>query len=187
MKVPDEESDEVCDLCGRKMVVKSGRFGRFLACPGYPECSFTKPLVIAMPGRCPRCGSRILKRTSRNGYAYYGCERNSSKDEATHCDFMTWDVPTAEDCPVCGQTMFKKSGKGFKKPFCINEQCANFTPEDKRGGYRKKSAAKTDGEGKKEKSAPARKAATKKAGGRKAAAPAKRTAARKTAAKTGEG
>ena len=65
--VPDELSDEYCDVCGRQMVVKSGRFGRFLACPAYPECSFTKPLVIEMPGRCPACGSRILKRTSKKG------------------------------------------------------------------------------------------------------------------------
>ena len=148
LKVPDEVSDEVCDVCGRQMVIKSGRFGRFLACPGYPECTFTKPLVIAMPGRCPKCGGRILKKTSRNGYAYYGCEHNSEKDESKRCDFMTWDVPVADDCPVCGQTMFKKSGKGFKKPFCINESCSNFTPEDKRGGYRKKTAASSaEGEG----------------------------------------
>ncbi len=79
IKVPDEVSDEVCDVCGRQMVVKSGRFGRFLACPGFPECTFTKPLVIEMPGKCPKCGSRILKKTSRNGYTYYGCERNGDK------------------------------------------------------------------------------------------------------------
>ena len=143
LKVPDELSDEVCDVCGKQMVIKSGRFGRFLACPGYPDCTFTKPLVIAMPGRCPKCGDRILKKTSRNGYAYYGCENNNNKDESKRCDFMTWDVPVADDCPVCGQTMFKKSGKGFKKPFCINEQCANFTPEEKRGGYRKKTTTAT--------------------------------------------
>ena len=140
IKVPDEVSEEKCDLCGRNMVIKSGRFGRFLACPGYPECKFTKPLVVEMPGRCPKCGGRILKKTSRNGYTYYGCEHNSDKDEATKCDFMTWDVPVKDDCPVCGQTMFKKSGRGFKKPFCINPECSNFTPEEKRGGYRKKTA-----------------------------------------------
>ena len=137
IKVPDEVSDEICDVCGRQMVVKSGRFGRFLACPGYPECTFTKPLVIEMPGRCPKCGSRILKRTSRNGYTYYACDKLSKG-----CDFMTWDVPVKDDCPQCGHTMFKKSGRGFKKPFCINEQCPNFLPEDKRG-YKKKPA---DGE-----------------------------------------
>ena len=184
LKVPDEVSDEVCDVCGRQMVIKSGRFGRFLACPGYPECTFTKPLVIAMPGRCPKCGGRILKKTSRNGYAYYGCEHNSEKDESKRCDFMTWDVPVADDCPVCGQTMFKKSGKGFKKPFCINESCSNFTPEDKRGGYRKKTAASSaEGEG------TASSAETKKtaASTKKSASSTKKSAsATKKAASTGK-
>ena len=144
IKVPDELSDEVCDVCGKQMVIKSGRFGRFLACPGYPECTFTKPLVIEMPGKCPKCGSRILKKTSRNGYTDYGCEHNRTSKGIT-CDFMTWDVPVKDNCPICGQTMFKKSGRGFKKPFCINEKCPNFLPEDQRG-YKKKPAAKTEGE-----------------------------------------
>ena len=178
LKVPDEVSDEVCDVCGKQMVIKSGRFGRFLACPGYPECTFTKPLVIAMPGRCPKCGDRILKKTSRNGYAYYGCENNNNKDESKHCDFMTWDVPVADDCPVCGQTMFKKSGKGFKKPFCVNEQCSNFTPEEKRGGYRKKAA--TTAEGETAEAQGEQEAAPKKASGKRAAA--EKTTAKKAAA-----
>ena len=166
LKVPEEETDEVCELCGRKMVVKTGRFGKFLACPGYPECKNTKPLVERMPGRCPKCGSGILKRKSKKGYAYYACERGAE------CGFMTWDVPTAEDCPECGQTLFKKSGKGRMKPFCINEKCPRFLPEDQRGYYRKKTAE--DGE-----SAPEEKPAKKTA----AKAPAKKTAAKKTAAK----
>ena len=131
LKVPDEVSEEVCEECGRKMVVKIGRFGKFLACPGFPECKNTKPIVEKMPGRCPKCGSTILKRKSKRGYAYYGCERGAE------CGFMSWDVPTAEDCPTCGQTMFKKSGKGRMKPFCVNEACPNFLPEDKRGYYKK--------------------------------------------------
>ena len=131
IKVPDEVSDEICDLCGRQLVIKSGRFGRFLACPGYPECSFTKPIVVEMPGKCPRCGLRILKRTSKNGYTYYACEK------LKECGFMTWDVPVAENCPECMQTMFKTSGRGSRKPFCINESCGNFLPEDKRGYKRK--------------------------------------------------
>ena len=135
IKVPDELSDEFCDVCGKQMVVKSGRFGRFLACPGYPECSFTKPLVIEMPGKCPKCGSRILKRTSKKGYTYYACERGAD------CGFMTWYVPTKDFCPSCGKTIFKPSGKGQKKGFCINEECSAFVPEDKRG-YKKKTAAK---------------------------------------------
>ena len=140
IKVPEEETDEICEVCGRKMVIKMGRFGKFLACPGWPECKNAKPLVERMPGRCPQCGSGMLKRKSQKGYAYYACEKG--KD----CGFMTWDVPTAEDCPKCGQTMFKKSGKGRMKPFCINEKCEDFLPEDKRGYYKKKTAEETSGE-----------------------------------------
>ncbi len=174
IKVPDEVSDEVCDVCGRQMVVKSGRFGRFLACPGFPECTFTKPLVIEMPGKCPKCGSRILKKTSRNGYTYYGCERNGDK-LGRACDFMTWDVPVKENCPACGWTMFKKSGRGAKKPFCINEACENFVPEEKRGGYRKKKTAEA-GE-----TAAETKTTEKKTTAKKAAA--KKTTTKKTTAK----
>ncbi len=137
LKVPDEETDEVCELCGRKMVIKSGRFGKFLACPGYPECKNTKPLVEHMPGRCPKCGAGMLKRKSKRGYAYYACETGAD------CGFMTWDVPTADDCPQCGQTMFKRSGKGAHKPFCINEACSAFLPEDQRGYRRSTKAADT--------------------------------------------
>ncbi|MDR0952108.1 MAG: type I DNA topoisomerase [Oscillospiraceae bacterium] len=132
--IPAELSDESCDKCGRQMVVKSGRFGRFLACPGYPECDFTKPLVLEMPGKCPKCGGRILKRTSKKGYTYYACEKG------TDCGFMSWNVPVKETCPECGKTLFKLSGKGRKTPFCINEDCKAFLPEDKRG-YKKKPAA----------------------------------------------
>jgi len=187
IKVPDEVSDELCDLCGKHMVIKSGRFGRFLACPGYPDCSFTKPLVIEMPGKCPKCGMRILKRTSKNGYTYYACEH--LKD----CGFMTWDVPVADNCPECGQTMFKLSGKGARKPFCINEKCKNFLPEDKRGYKRKpkaegENAAADTKESKVTKKKPAvkRKTAAKKTTAKKPAAKkstAKKTTAGKTAAK----
>lgn len=131
LKVPEEETDEICEICGKNMVIKMGRFGKFLACPGWPECTNTKPLVERMPGRCPKCSSGMLKRKSKRGYAYYACERGAE------CGFMSWDVPTAEDCPACGQTMFKKSGRGRMKPFCINENCSNFLPEDKRGYYKK--------------------------------------------------
>ena len=171
IKVPDELSEEICDLCGKQMVVKSGRFGRFLACPGFPECTFTKPLVIEMPGKCVKCGSRLLKKTSRNGYTYYGCERIGDKLGRV-CDFMTWDVPVKDSCPECGWTMFKKSGRGFKKPFCINEACAAFVPEEKRGGFRKKKTEET-AEG--AAAAPAETVAEEK--------PAKKTAAKKTTKK----
>ncbi len=185
LKVPDEVSEEVCDVCGRQMVVKSGRFGRFLACPGYPECTFTKPLVVAMPGRCPLCGGRLMKRVgvskkTNKQYTYYCCEHMSDKDESTKCAFTTWDVPVADDCPVCGHTMFKKSGKGFKRPFCINEACSNFTPEEKRGGYRKK-AETGDGAASEDQSPAEEKPARKSVAGKKTAA--KKPTARKTAAK----
>ena len=158
LKVPEEPTDEICEVCGRNMVIKSGRFGRFLACPGFPECTNTKPLVERMPGRCPKCGSGILKRKSKRGFAYYACERGAE------CGFMSWDVPTEFDCPSCGQTMFKRSGKGRMKPFCINESCPNFLPEDRRG-YRRKAAAEGE-EGKEEKA----KTAAKKTSGKKTAA-----------------
>ena len=132
IKVPDEVTSEICPECGKNLVVKYSRFGRFLGCPGYPDCHFTKPIVEEMPGRCPKCGARILKRKSKNGYTYYACE--FLKD----CGFLTWDVPVKDDCPVCGKTMFKRSGRGYRKPFCINPECAAFLPEDQRGYYKKK-------------------------------------------------
>ena len=161
LKVPDEVTDEICEVCGRNMVVKIGRFGKFLACPGFPECTNTKPIVEKMPGRCPKCGGGLLKRKSKRGYAYYGCEGGAA------CGFMTWDVPTSEDCPTCGNTMFKRAGRGRNKPFCINENCANFLPEDKRGYYKKKTEESGEqpavAEEKKAKKPAAKKTATKKA------------------------
>jgi len=173
LKVPEEETDEVCELCGRNMVIKMGRFGKFMACPGFPECKNTKALVERMPGRCPKCGSSILKRKSKRGYAYYACEKGAD------CGFMSWDVPTAEDCPECGFTLFKKSGKGRMKPFCINETCSKFLPEDQRGYYKKKTASEgTEGEPAGE---PAAKETEKKPAAKKTAA--KKPAAKKTAGK----
>ncbi len=176
IKVPDEVSDELCDVCGKQMVVKNGRFGRFLACPGFPECTFTKPIVIEMPGKCPKCGSRILKRTSKKGYTYYACEKGAD------CGFMTWSVPVKDYCPECGKTLFKLSGKGKRKPFCINEACSAFLPEDKRG-YRKKPVAAEGGEAENEtaEAKPAKKTAGKKTAAKKPAA--KKTASKKSAAK----
>ena len=173
IKVPDVLSDEHCDVCGRQMVVKKGRFGYFLACPGSPECTFTKPIVVEMPGKCPKCGSKILKRTSKKGYVFYACERG------TDCGFITWDVPTKDVCPSCGKTMFKHAGRGPLKSFCINEECPNFVPEDKRS-YKKKTADKAEG---------AKKTAGAKTSAKKTAAAkttAKKTAAKKTTKKTEE-
>ena len=178
LKVPEEETDEVCELCGRKMVIKMGRFGRFLACPGFPECKNAKPLVERMPGRCPKCGSGMLKRKSKKGYAFYACEKGAE------CGFMSWDVPTAEDCPECGMTLFKKSGKGRMKPFCINENCSRFLPEDKRGYYKKKTAETGEApaaEGAEEPKKTAKKTAAKKAAPKKSTA--KKTEKSKSATK----
>ena len=195
IKVPDEVSEEICPQCGRNLVVKSGRFGRFLACPGYPECSFTMPLVVEMPGRCPKCGGRLMKRTgtskkTNKQYTYYCCEHMNSRDESAKCDFMTWDVPVKDDCPVCGQTMFKKAGRGFKRPFCINPACSNFLPEEKRGYPKKKtdgeeSAAQTSDEA--EKPAAKKPAAKKAASKTSSAKTGTKTTAKKTAAKAAAG
>ena len=194
IKVPDEVSEEICPQCGRKLVIKSGRFGRFLACPGWPDCDFTMPLVVEMPGKCPKCGGRLLKRTGKSKktgkqYTYYCCERLTSKDESKKCDFMTWDVPVKDNCPECGWTLFKKAGRGARKPYCINEHCPNFTPEEKRGGWRKKTEEGQSAEGgaevtaEEEKKPAAKKAAAKKTTTKKAAETKKTTAKKTTAAK----
>ncbi len=143
IKVPDDVSSEICPKCGKNLVYKSARFGRFLACPGYPDCAFTMPIVVEMPGKCPQCESRILKRTSKKGFAYYACEKGAA------CGFMTWDVPVADLCPSCGKSMFKLSGRGQKKPFCVNVKCEDFLPEDKRGyRYRAKKTSSSEAEDK---------------------------------------
>ena len=175
LKVPDEVSEEICPRCGRNLVVKSGRFGRFLACPGWPECGFTMPLVIEMPGKCPDCGGRLVKRTgtsktTNKQFTYYCCEFYNSKEPGRNCEFRTWDVPVKDNCPVCGKTMFKKSGRGYKRPYCINEACSNFTPEEKRGGYQKK----TKDEGQEPETAEKKSSTSKKAASKKKTAAAEK-------------
>ncbi len=118
IKIADVESDVVCERCGRKMVVKSGRFGKFLACPGFPECKNTKPIVVETKGTCPLCGGKILQKKSKSGRKYFGCENNPK------CSFMTWDEPTSEKCPNCGKTLFKKKGGVH---YCVNENCGYET------------------------------------------------------------
>lgn len=115
VKVPVEETNEVCELCGKPMVIKIGRFGKFLACSGFPDCKNTKRIVKDTGGICPKCGGRILQKKSKKGKKYFGCENNPT------CDFMTWDTPVSDKCPKCndGTTLFKKAGKLF----CTKEGC----------------------------------------------------------------
>lgn len=115
VKVPDEETDVICDKCGRKMVVKSGRFGKFLACPGYPECKNTKPMPedeVKQP--CPKCGGKLVKKTSKKGKKFYGCSNYPE------CDFAAPGMPTGEKCPECGS--FIISGVRGRK-YCMNSEC----------------------------------------------------------------
>ena len=122
IKVPDEESEEVCELCGKKMVIKNGRFGKFLACPGYPECKNTKPITQDTGVTCPKCGSRLLKKKSKSGYYYYGCEHNPE------CDFMTWDSPTKKVCPECGGVVYRHYTKEDKRYLCHKPDCGWSEP-----------------------------------------------------------
>ena len=132
IKVPDEETDVVCELCGRKMVIKTGRFGKFLACPGFPECRNTKKIVKETGGICPVCGGKVLAKKSKNGKGYYGCEHNPQ------CQFMTWDKPLEEKCPKCGAALFQKTGRGALI-HCLKEGCDYSRPV-------KKKSAKDDAE-----------------------------------------
>jgi len=123
VKVPDEPSSEVCDLCGRPMVIKVGKYGKFLACSGFPECRGTKRLVKDTGGICPKCGKgRLLERKSSKGRIYYGCECYPD------CDFMTWDMPVAIKCEKCGSTLFRKGGKLY----CAKEGCGFEMPVPKK-------------------------------------------------------
>ncbi len=116
VKVPDEETDVICELCGRNMVIKYGRYGKFLACPGFPECGNTKKIVTETDGTCPRCGKKMLLKKSKRGRSFYGCEGYPE------CNFMTWNVPTAEKCPQCGRSLFTKGGKNGRL-VCEGEGC----------------------------------------------------------------
>ena len=116
VKVPDVESDEVCELCGRRMVVKSGRYGKFLACPGYPTCKNTRRIVETVEGECPKCGGQLMAKKSKAGRKFFGCG-NYPK-----CDFATWNEPTKEKCPTCGKTLFRKKGKNSSL-VCLTENC----------------------------------------------------------------
>ena len=116
IKVPEVESDVVCEQCGRKMVIKSGRYGKFLACPGYPECKNTKRIVEETGAVCPKCGGSIVAKKSKNNRKFFGCSNYPQ------CDFVTWSEPTKELCPKCGKTLFKKKGRNAGVA-CLTEGC----------------------------------------------------------------
>lgn len=116
VKIPDEQTDIICEQCGKPMVIKIGKFGKFLACTGFPECKNTKRIVQETPGKCPICGKKIVQRKTKKAKKYFGCEDNPN------CKFMTWDTPTAEVCPTCGSTLFNKGG-AHGKLVCHKEGC----------------------------------------------------------------
>ncbi|WP_303817805.1 type I DNA topoisomerase, partial [Selenomonas ruminantium] len=118
VELPEEETDIPCDKCGRMMVVKQGRFGKFLACPGFPDCRNTMPLLVDTGVQCPKCGGAIVERKSHRGRKFYGCKNYPE------CDYTTWDQPLQEKCPKCGAFMLKhhyKNGRGLT--YCSNESC----------------------------------------------------------------
>ncbi len=118
VEVKDEPSDVPCDKCGAMMVYKMGRFGKFLACPNFPECRNTKPIVNYIEAPCPKCGARLMEKTSRKNRKFYGCEQYPA------CDFVSWEKPVTEKCPVCGSYMVEKRGrKGEVWHLCANETC----------------------------------------------------------------
>ena len=118
VKIEDEVTDIVCEECGRNMVIKYGPHGRFLACPGFPECRNTKPYLEKIGVACPKCGKDIVLRKTKKGRKYYGCENNPD------CDFMSWQKPSTEKCPECGSYMVEKGNKLV----CANEQCGFVMP-----------------------------------------------------------
>ncbi len=127
IQLKEDETDIPCEKCGRMMVIKVGRFGKFLACPAYPECKTTKPYVIETDALCPVCGGKVISKKSKKGYTFFGC------DKWPECNFMTWDKPTNEKCPKCGKSLFKAKGGMLN---CLDEKC----------GYSAKATRKKKGE-----------------------------------------
>ena len=122
IEIPDEVTDILCEKCGRNMVIKTGRFGKFLACPGFPECRNARPILEEAGVSCPKCGGKVLIKKTRRGKRYLGCEKNPQ------CGFMTWDMPAGENCPKCGNFLVKKYSGRKVQIKCSNEGC-DFTKE----------------------------------------------------------
>ena len=118
VELRDEPSDVICDKCGAKMVYRVGRYGKFLACPNFPDCRNTKPVLNYIRAKCPQCGGRLLEKTSRKNRKFYGCEHYPE------CDFVSWEMPVDERCPKCGSYMtLKRNSKGEQWHLCANETC----------------------------------------------------------------
>ncbi len=116
IKLKEDETGEVCEKCGNPMVIKYGRYGRFMACSGYPECKNVKKIVNETGAACPKCGGKIIERKSKKGRVFYGCS------EYPKCDFVSWDPPSKENCPVCGKVLLQKKTKD-KRLYCVTEGC----------------------------------------------------------------
>ncbi|SJZ34801.1 type I DNA topoisomerase [Garciella nitratireducens] len=117
IEIKDEETDIICEKCGRNMVIKHGRFGKFLACPGFPECRNTKPILKETGAFCPKCKGRIIEKKSKKGRIFYGCSNYPE------CDFMTWDKPTEKKCPICGNNVAERGSGKNKKVYCLKKDC----------------------------------------------------------------
>ncbi|MFA5524461.1 MAG: type I DNA topoisomerase [Tissierellales bacterium] len=117
IEIQDEITDVICDKCGRNMVVKMGRYGKFLACPGYPECKNTKPITQDIGVKCPKCDGDVVERTSKKGRKFYGCSKYPD------CDFVSWDKPLNSQCPKCKNILVEKKSKKGSQKKCINPKC----------------------------------------------------------------
>ena len=123
IQLKEDQTDIICEKCGRNMVIKMGRYGKFLACPGYPECKNVKKLVIENGAECPKCGGRVVVKKTKKGRVFYGCS------EYPNCDFVSWDEPVQEKCPKCGKTLLRKKGKN-PKLYCITPDCGYEKTEE---------------------------------------------------------
>lgn len=201
IKIEDQVTDVICDMCGRNMVIKSGRFGKFLACPGYPECSNTKPITEDTGAACPVCGAKVVKKKSARGYVYYSCDKYPA------CQFITWDKPLKTKCPTCDSSLFRHTDRDSKevRDVCLREGCGyselvkeGVSPEEaeknrlrrearaakaaERAAQKEKEAAE-EKEAKKAAKKAARKTTTKKAATKKTDAAEEGEAPKKPAAK----
>lgn len=143
MVIPDEPTGEKCPACGEgDLMIKNGRYGKFIACSRYPDCSYTQNIEEIAPGKCPLCGSHILKKTSRKrrNSVFYVCDKKGSDP---HCEFISWDLPLEEKCPECGAYMVQKMYRGRKYKQCSNKDCISHKKEAKKPSAGAKSSTKT--------------------------------------------